>query len=306
MMAKNEGWIYTDRIDAQSHGIPLLAYYVARYDHSSATEWRDRIQAGLIAVNQQPLRDEEFKVQAGQTLTYHRPPWVEPPVPWNVISLYEDSDLLIVHKPSGLPVLPGGGYLENTLWGWLREQYAEPPTALHRLGRSTSGIMLLAKTEIAKSALSRAFRQGEITKTYRALASGSTMPDRFTVNQAIGKIPYPQLGYLYAATAQGKAAISHCEVLQRDRIPGATLMAVTIPTGRPHQIRIHLAAAGYPLWGDPLYGMGGVAIADTVPGDGGYHLHAYQVSFTHPTQGTGLTLTAEPPELLDYADFQVP
>ena len=306
MMAKNNGWTYSDRIDAQSHGTTLLAYYVTRYKHSSATEWGDRIQAGLISVNQQPVRDNEFKVQAGQTLIYHRPPWVELPVPWDVRILYEDSDLLIIHKPSGLPVLPGGGYLEHTLWGWLRQQYTEPPIALHRLGRGTSGIMLLAKTEIAKSRLSQAFRKGEITKTYRALAAGVAMPDRFTVNQPIGKVPYPQLGYLYAATAQGKAALSQCEVLQRDRIPGATLMAVTIPTGRPHQIRIHLAAAGYPLWGDPLYGVGGVAIADAVPGDGGYYLHAYHVSFTHPTQGKAFTLTAEPPELLDYAGFQLP
>jgi 23S rRNA pseudouridine1911/1915/1917 synthase len=298
MMVKNQGWVYTDRIATQCHGMSLLAYYVTRYGHSSASEWRDRIAAGLIAVNQQPVRDDQFKLQAGHTLTYHRPPWVEPTVPWDVPILYEDSDLLIVHKPSGLPVLPGGGYVENTLWGWLRQHYAEPPTALHRLGRGTSGIMLLAKTGIAKSALSQAFRQGEITKIYRALAAGVAMPDRFTVNQPIGKVPYPQLGYLYVATAQGKAAISHCQVLQRDRIPGATLMAVTIPTGRPHQIRIHLAAAGYPLWGDPLYGVGGVAMADAVPGAGGYLLHAYQVSFTHPTQGHPLTLIAPPPELL--------
>jgi 23S rRNA pseudouridine1911/1915/1917 synthase len=295
---RNQGWIYHDRITAQSHGTTLLAYYATRYDHSTEMEWRDRIQAGVIAVDHQPVTAGDFRLQTGQILTYDRAPWLEPPVPWDIAILQEDADVLAVSKPAGLPVLPGGGYLNHTLWGWLQQHYPDPPTPIHRLGRGTSGVMLLAKTGAAKSLLCQALRQGEIEKIYRALATGVDMPDRFTVTHPIGKVPYPQLGYLYAATAEGKAAVSHCQVVQRDRIPQATLMAVTIPTGRPHQIRIHLAAAGYPLWGDPLYGVGGVAVADAVPGDCGYHLHAYQVKFNHPTQGTPLTITAPPSELL--------
>jgi 23S rRNA pseudouridine1911/1915/1917 synthase len=302
----NQGWIYHDRIDTKSKDLSLLSFYVTRYAHSVELEWRDRIQAGLISVNETPITDGDFRLQPGQTLAYHRPPWVEPAVPWEIAILHEDGDIVIVHKPAGLPVLPGGGYVQHTLWGWLQEQYPVPPTPVHRLGRGTSGLMVMAKTAIAKSVLSQALRLGTMTKEYRALAMGVEMADRFTITQPIGKVPYPNLGYLYMAVEPGKAAISHCQVLQRDRIPGATLMAVTIPTGRPHQIRIHLAAAGYPLWGDPLYGIGGVAIADAVPGDCGYHLHAYQIKLTHPTQGTPLMVTAVPPSLLDYADFQVP
>jgi 23S rRNA pseudouridine1911/1915/1917 synthase len=298
-MALNQGWIYSEQVSQNGNATTILNYYATRYTHSSRQEWSDRIQLGLISVNAEVITKGDTLLKSGQHLAYHRPPWIEPDVPMNLPILYEDAELLILHKPSGLPVLPGGGFLENTLWGWLRSHYANPPSPLHRLGRGTSGIMLLAKTETAKSQLSRDFRNGQIHKVYRALATGNEMPDRFTVTQAIGKVPHPTLGYLYAATATGKSAASHCQVLQRDRIPGASLLAVTIPTGRPHQIRIHLASAGYPLWGDPLYGVGGGAIdQNSVPGDCGYFLHAYQVQFTHPTTGNSQIITAQPPNCL--------
>lgn len=296
MGSLNAGWIYRDRSTTSQE--TLLEYYATRYPHSSRAEWRDRIEAGQICIDEIAVTDCQTRLKPGQMLTYYRPPWVEPDVPFDLSILHEDSELLVLHKPAGLPVLPGGGFLQNTLWGWLQQQYDEPPTPMHRLGRGTSGILLLAKTAIAKSKLSEAFRDRKIQKIYHALAIGTDQPERFTVTQAIGKVVHPTLGYLYAATESGKAAVSHCCMLVRNCIPDASLLEVTIPTGRPHQIRIHLAAAGYPLWGDPLYGKGGVAMDHTsVPGDCGYYLHAYQIRFLHPTQGTPLTITAAPPPL---------
>jgi 23S rRNA pseudouridine1911/1915/1917 synthase len=293
----NQGWLYQEQVNRG--GITLLDYYATRYRHSSRKEWCDRIQTALISVQNIPVTDPQMVLKAGQHLSYQRPPWVEPNVPMNVIVLYEDADVLILHKPGGLPVLPGGGFLEHTVWGWLRQHYSGLPAPMHRLGRGTSGLLLLAKTEVAKSSLSRQFRDRKIQKIYRALATGTDQPETFTVTQAIGKVEHPTLGYLYAATDQGKPAVSHCYVLERDRTPGATLLEVTIPTGRPHQIRIHLAFAGCPLVGDPLYGVGGIAIdQDSVPGDGGYLLHAYQMRFEHPMTGEEMVVIAEPPPLL--------
>lgn len=289
--------MYEDRV--RQTGLTLLEYYAQNYLHSSRQEWLDRIQSGAISINQIPITDPNTLLQSGQLLSYHRPPWIEPDVSFEIRSLYEDQHLLVIHKPSGLPVLPGGGFLENTVWGWLQREYATPPVPIHRLGRGTSGVLVLAKTEEARSSLSKALRDRTVEKRYRALAIGIPELDQFTVTHRIGTVAYPQLGELFVATETGKPAISHCIVLERDRIPGATLLEVTIPTGRPHQIRIHLAAAGYPLWGDPLYGSGGVAVDQTsVPGDCGYLLHAYEVCLTHPLKGEKLAIRSEPPALL--------
>jgi 23S rRNA pseudouridine1911/1915/1917 synthase len=291
----NQGWTYEEQV--ARGGITLLDYYATRYQHSSREEWHDRIQSALISLHNIPVTDPQTILQAGQHLSYHRPPWLEPSVPMNVAVLYEDADVLILHKPAGLPVLPGGGFLEHTVWGWLRQHYSGLPAPMHRLGRGTSGLLLLARTEIAKSNLSRQFRDRKVQKIYRALATGTDQPETFTVTQAIGKVEHPKLGYLYAATDQGKSAISHCRVMEHRS--ESTLLEVTIPTGRPHQIRIHLAFAGYPLVGDPLYGVGGIAIdQDSVPGECGYWLHAYQIRFEHPVSGERMSAIAEPPPIL--------
>jgi 23S rRNA pseudouridine1911/1915/1917 synthase len=146
-------------------------------------------------------------------------------------------------------------------------------------------------------------------KSYRALVGRSDLPDRFTITEPIGKVPHPILGYVYAATPNGQFAHSDCQVLKRQ--VDTTLLAIKILTGRPHQIRIHLAAAGYPLVGDPLYDIGGrpklwveasfEQLAQQspgklpVPGDCGYHLHACALSFTHPRTGQAVRFTCPAP-----------
>ncbi|MBD1844647.1 RluA family pseudouridine synthase [Cyanobacteria bacterium FACHB-63] len=301
MSQLNQGWIYTDRV--RQSGITLLEYYTQHYRHSTQQEWRDRIQSGAISINDVPVTDPETLLDVGQRLAYQRSPWVEPEVPFDVVTLHEDESLLMIDKPSGLPVLPGGRFLENTLWGWLRRQYVTPPAPIHRLGRGTSGVMVLAKTEKARSRLSKDLRDRHLQKRYRALATGIPDLDLFTVTTPIGKVAYPQLGYLYAATETGKEAMSHCVVLKRDRCSNTTLLEVTIPTGRPHQIRIHLAAAGHPLWGDPLYGTGGIPINQTsIPSDCGYWLHSYELCLTHPTEGHAIRVRSHPPALLCLVD----
>ena len=123
----------------------------------------------------------------------------------------------------------------------------------------------------------------------------SELPDQFTITQPIGKVPYPQLGHIYGATPDGAEAHSRCRILQRRS--DTTLLEVTILTGRPHQIRIHLAAKGYPLLHDPLYVAGGLPNGSAIPSDCGYWLHAWQVSFMHPA-GQPMLVTCEPPREL--------
>lgn len=299
----NQGWTYRETIERADVGLTVLDYYSQRYRHSSETQWRDRIAAGQILLDGCPTT-ADIQLQRGQHLTYHRSPWVEPDAPLSFEVLYEDADLLVVAKPSGLPVMPGGGYLEHTLLRQLKRHYREDtPVPIHRLGRGTSGLVLLARSQLGRSHLTQQLYDRKMGKVYRALASGVSVEDEFTIERTIGKIPHPVIGYIYGATSEGFFARSDCRVLQRQ--VDTMLVEVTILTGRPHQIRIHLAAAGFPLVGDPLYEIGGIpklprdGEALAVPGDCGYHLHAYSLSFKHPRTGEAMRVVCPPPEILE-------
>ncbi|MFH7244591.1 MAG: pseudouridine synthase [Spirulina sp.] len=307
----NQGWVYQDRIAAAQAGVSVLVYYGERYRHSSLEEWAERLELGQIHRNGEVLQSN-LVLAAGDRLEYHRPPWAEPPVPLSFDVIYEDADLLVIVKPSGLPVLPGGNFLTHTLLHQLQVRYPhQTPTPIHRLGRGTSGLMLLARSPLARSVLSHQLRQDtataqdpqaphHIVKTYRALAAPGDLPDAFTITTPIGPVDHPLLGQVYAASSQGRFALSQGRVLQRS--PVANLVEVTIRTGRPHQIRIHLAAVGYPLLGDPLYGIGGLpkipaSLAEQaipVPGDLGYWLQAHHLTFTHPRTQAPMAFTCPP------------
>ena len=318
----NKGWIYTDKINRQSGGAgqTVLAYYTQRYTHSDQAIWQTRIELGQILLDGQQTTPQTY-LDYGQVLTYHRPPWQEPNVPLAFEVLYEDESLWAIAKPAGLPVLPGGGFLEHTLLHQMQQRYSHyQPVPVHRLGRGTSGVMLVAKSQSARTVLSQQFRQRTrpmstavqpiLVKRYRALIGPTTpveLPDTFICNTPIGKYPYPKLGYVFAAAideGSGKPARSVAQVLQRRS--ASTLLSIEIETGRPHQIRIHMAAKGYPLLGDPLYRAGGLPIAtgEAIPSDCGYQLHAYQIQFQHPVSKKAIEITAPPPDLLQVRSPQ--
>lgn len=281
----------------------------------------------MIRLNGEAVAAEAV-LEAGQDLTYSRPPWREPEAPQGFEILYEDGEIAAIDKPSGLPVLPGAEYLENTLLWMVRRHYAdEDPAPVHRLGRGTSGAILFAMGISARRGLSVDLQEGRMQKRYRALVQGIPREDSFTVSEPIGRLPYPRLGYVYGVRGDGKPSRSEVQVLERRRFEqwpcnaagsgsapeltstseaesGCALVQVDIPTGRPHQIRIHLAAAGFPLVGERLYSKGGVPAtpsgADDVPlpGDGGYHLHSTRVAFRHPCTHAMMTVYCRPPEIL--------
>ncbi|MDP3720260.1 MAG: RluA family pseudouridine synthase [Acidobacteriota bacterium] len=294
-MALNRGWSYREQVGPAAAGLTALDYLATSRTHSTATEWADRFERGEVEID--GARAEPAAVlQLGHTIVWHRPPWAEPAVPTQFAIIHEDESLVAVDKPSGLPTMPAGGFLEHTLMNLLRQRLPEA-SPLHRLGRCTSGLVLFARTHAAGAALAKAWRDHEVKKTYRALASGVANADRIEIDAAIGPVPHPQLGRVYAASADGKASHSVATVLERRA--DHTLFSVAITTGRPHQIRIHLACAGHPLVGDPLYDVGGVIKASPgLPGDGGYLLHAEHLAFVHPLTGAAMHLTAHPPSAL--------
>ena len=292
----NEGCEYREQLGSDADGWTVLSYLSQRYGHSPEAEWRSRISAGQVLLNGQPVTPEGILRRGGE-LVWSRPPWVEPEAPLSFSVLYEDEDLLAVAKPAGLPTLPGANFLQNTLLGLVR-RYAADASPLHRLGRWTSGIVLCARNVRHRTDLMQQWSANKVGKRYRALASGLPAADAMTITTPIGPVPHSLLGSVHAASPDGKPARSEVSVLERR--DDSFLCDVRITTGRPHQIRIHLAAAGHPLAGDPLYDAGGLPPPDTraVPGDPGYHLHAAELTFQHPRTGWETRIECEPPPLL--------
>jgi len=205
----------------------------------------------------------------------------------------EDDALLVVDKPAGLVVHPGSGNWEGTLLNALLHhvpRLAGVPRAgiVHRLDKDTSGLMVVAKTLTAQTALVRALQARTVTREYLALAAGD-IAHGGTVDAPIGR--HPRRRTTMAVVATGKPARTHFEVVER--FPQATLLRCRLETGRTHQIRVHLAALGHPLVGDPAYGRKGPIPFQRQA------LHAARLALVHPV--TGRHCAWESPLPADFA-----
>jgi len=301
--ALNRGHRYRDRVQAAAQS--TVGYYAERYGHSDPSVWRERLAAGEIWCNGQQLR-ADAALAAGDQLIWHRPPWEEAAVP--VLSqravVFDDGDLLVLNKPSGLPVLPAGGFLEHTLLTQL-QAWAPKARPVHRLGRFTSGLLVCARQRETRAQLSAQLRESTAAsavsrgcrKVYRALTEPLAADWRCGESRAItvpiGRRPHALLGQLWCAALPGdpSALESRSALTLLERRPEGCLVEVEIATGRPHQIRIHTAALGSPLLGDPLYLPGGAARPEVLPGAGGYQLHAHRLRL----EPRGLALEAPLP-----------
>ncbi len=289
----NNGHTFTAVVPAAGDGRALAAWLADNYPHSDAQTWVARIAAGEIDVDGGRSTIDAI-VRQGQRVDWRRPPWIEPDADRSYALVYADEHLLVVDKPSGLPTLPGAGFQENTLLSVVREEHpnADP---IHRLGRATSGLVVFAKSDLARVSLTRALREHSVDKRYRARITGTPEWNEREITTRIGPVAHPWLGDVFAARDDGRAARSIATVVARGR---ESIVDVRIFTGRPHQIRIHLAAVGHPLVGDPLYEAGGAARADAVPGDLGYWLRAWKIAFAHPVDGRALSFAVELPQPL--------
>ena len=289
----NRGYAYTTIIGSEYHGQILLSHLTCLYPHSTPQAWQQKLNNGEVTLNGVTATGSE-SVTSGQTLVWNRPPWTEPDAPQHFEVLFNDPHLLAVNKPSGLPTLPGAGFMENSL---LRLVQKHTPNAnpVHRLGRATSGIVLFAKTPQAASNLTANWNTPRIQKIYRALAQNVAEHDTYEILTPIGLVPHPLIGSVWAANPSGKPSKSLAKVIARTR--STTTFEVSLYSGRPHQIRIHLASIGHPLVGDPLYGVTGQPLANLpgLPGDGGYLLHAQFLRFEHPITGEQINLEAALP-----------
>lgn len=263
-------------------GAHVSQWLAQRYRHSDGAVWQQRIAAGELELNGARLSGDP-QLQGGEILCWRRPPWLEEAIPDQWETIHDDGDVLVINKPSGLPVIPGGGFLRHTLTALLEPTGARP---VHRLGRFTSGLQVCARRPATRAVLSRQFRpEGGCHKVYQAWArrvEGLEPGQSLVVSSDVVERPHPSLGWIWGPEPWGEAPTrrrltAHSTLRLLERCAAGDRLEVTIRTGRPHQIRIHLAQLGSPLMRDPLYLLNRKVADKATPGDGGYSLHSWRL-----------------------------
>ena len=213
----------------------------------------------------------------------------------------DDDDIVVVDKPAGVAAHPSLGWEGPTVLGALAAAgfriattgAAERQGIVHRLDVGTSGLMVVAKSERAYTALKRAFKEREVEKIYHAVVQGHPDPLSGTIDGPIGR--HPNHSWKFAVIPSGKPSITHYETLEA--FPGASLLEVHLETGRTHQIRVHMAAHRHPCVGDPLYGADPTLSARL--GLSRQWLHAHRLAFVHPARGERVEFASPYPD--DFA-----
>ncbi|MBI4328419.1 MAG: RluA family pseudouridine synthase [Chloroflexi bacterium] len=257
---------------------------VARCPDLSRSAVQRRVLAGDVTVNGVPTTKAGRRLEAGELVRLLIPPPVPFPLqPENIPLkvLYQDADLLAVEKPAGMAVHPAPGHATGTLVNALLASVTDlsgiggelRPGIVHRLDKETSGLLLVAKNDVAHRELARQLKEREMEKTYLALAHGQVSPPRGIIDAPIGRDPRNRKRM--AVVAGQRPARTEYRLLVL--LQGFSLLEVHPVTGRTHQIRVHLAALGHSLAGDPVY-------ARAQPPDGleRLFLHAHRLAFHHP------------------------
>jgi 23S rRNA pseudouridine1911/1915/1917 synthase len=230
-------------------------------------------------------------------------PRVEPIIVESMAIVYDDADVVIVDKPAGLAAHPAPSWEGPTVLGALagagyRISTSGPPERqgiVHRLDVGTSGLMAVAKSEVAYSVLKRAFKARTVDKIYHALVQGHPDPSTGTIDAPIGR--HPSSSWKFAVVAGGRESVTHYETMEA--FVGASLMKVSLETGRTHQIRVHMAAHRHPIVGDSLYGAD-PTLAQRL-GLERQWLHAMELSFTHPVSDKTVHVVSTYPDDLQGA-----
>jgi 23S rRNA pseudouridine1911/1915/1917 synthase len=282
---------------------------LARLFGLSRARAAELIGDGSVLVNGRPAAKSD-RVPAGEWLEVTLPPPVTvqarpEPVPGLAI-VYEDDDIVVVDKPPGVAAHPTPGWTGPTvLQGLLAAGHtiatsgaAERQGIVHRLDATTSGLMVVAKSERAYSALKRAFREREVDKIYHALVQGHPDPLRGTVDAPIAR--HPSGDGRFAVVAGGRPSVTHYDTLEAFR--AASLAEIVLETGRTHQIRVHMAAIRHPCVGDRMYGADPVLAARLALTR--QWLHAVRLGFAHPADGHRVEFTSGyPPDLARALDL---
>jgi 23S rRNA pseudouridine1911/1915/1917 synthase len=282
---------------ADKPGERLDKYVCQQHPELSRSHVQKLIAEGYITVNDQRGKPG-LRLNKGDRLKVVIPPappsrLVPEAMPLNI--LYEDADLLVVDKPAGLTVHPAPGHPSHTLVNAILSHFPHladigdslRPGVVHRLDKDTSGVMLVAKNSAAQADLAQQFKSHSVTKAYLVLVKGKLTPENGVIEAAIGRDPRNRKRM--AVVAGGREARTEYRVVKY--IGDYTLLEVRTETGRTHQIRVHLAAIGYPVVGDKVYGVKSPYLSRQF-------MHACRLGFKLPSSGEYVEFKSElPPDL---------
>ena len=276
----------------------LDAFLASSLDGLTRSQATRLIESGEVAVNGRAV-SKSYKLAGGEDIavTLPEPEPVEAvpqDIPLDVV--YEDADVIVVNKPSGMVVHPAPGHPDGTLVNALLYHCAGTlsgvggalrPGIVHRIDRDTSGLIIAAKNDAAHQYLSAQLADHTLARTYECIVVGALREDRGTVDAPIARHPTDRKRM--AVVAGGREAVTHWEVIAR--YPGYTHVRCRLETGRTHQIRVHMAYIGHPILGDTVYGA-----KKEVPGLTGQCLHAVGLRFLHPRTHEVVELSCPLPE----------
>lgn len=261
------------------------------------------IQEGQATVDGKGVSKPGTPVKAGQ--------WIELAIPevkaveltpqdLPISVVYQDDDLAVVFKPSGMVVHPAAGNPDGTMVNALMMKLdglsgiggEMRPGIVHRIDKDTSGLLLVAKNDRSHLFLSEQIKEHTVQRAYLSILIGRLKENEGDVHGPIGRHPTDRKKM--AIVPDGREAHTHYTVLEE--LKGATLIEARLTTGRTHQIRVHMASLGHPVLGDPVYGPK----KSPYPVEGGQLLHAYKLGFVHPTTGENMLFEAKPEERFEY------
>ncbi len=306
-------WVKTYALTCQEGAKRVDTFLADNLKDLSRSRVQALIKEGMVSVDGRVETKPAHTLPSGVRVEVTLPPPAPSHIEAEEVALdvrFEDAHLLVINKPPGIVVHPGAGRRKGTLTAALlhhcRGQLSgiggvERPGIVHRLDKDTSGLLIAAKTDMAHARLSADLKARRIHRHYLAIVRGIPAQGQGTVDAPIGR--HPTHRTVMAVVASGRRAVTHYAV--REVLRGASLLGVTLETGRTHQIRVHMNHIGHPIVGDPVYGLGrlprgprkkkGMNQQSLIDRQA---LHAHRLEFLHPVDGENRKLVAEPP-----ADF---
>ena len=283
----------------ETAGERLDKFLAARLTELSRSHLQKLIEAGAVLVDGKP-RKANYKSRGGEkvTLTLPAPEATEiaaEPLPLAI--LYEDADIIVINKARGMVVHPAAGHPDGTLVNALMHYCGDSlsgiggekrPGIVHRIDKDTSGLLAVAKNDLAHTVLASQLKDHSMARTYEAIVCGVMKEDSGTVDAPIGRHPSDRKK-MCVTQRNSKPAVTHWEVIRRYR--GYTHIRCKLETGRTHQIRVHMAYIGHPILGDTVYGHKKPEL-----GQSSQCLHAGTLCFAHPRDGHPVVVYAELPQ----------